>query len=82
MTASPLKLSKRAGALLKRVQAGRFYVWGDERTPKAMQELEAAGLVASVGRPIVIARCYVPATGYTPYQPEEFSIEPPRAEGG
>ena len=65
-------LSKRAQSLLARLKAGKFYIWGDGRTPKAMKELETAGLVATAGRPIVIARCYVPAAGYTPYQGERF----------
>jgi hypothetical protein len=66
------KLSKRARDLLERVRNGAFYRPWSPDLPKAMKELEDAGLVATTGRVVVIELCYVPAEGYTPYVPEKF----------
>lgn len=65
-------LSRRAENLLARLRAGRFYPAYSERTPKCMQELIDAGLVATAGRPTLFIRCYVPAEGFTPFKPEKF----------
>ncbi len=66
------KLPKRAQKLWERVKDGEYYRPWDPKLPKAMKELQDAGLVATVGRVVVIERCYVPAKGYTPYVPEKF----------
>ncbi|TIV60311.1 hypothetical protein [Mesorhizobium sp.] len=60
---SEANLSKRAAKLLARVRAGKFYFNYDKRTPKAMEELVAAGLVGTAGRAVVLRSCFVPA-GY------------------
>lgn len=65
-------LSKRAAKLFERVKKGEFYPAYDKSTPKAMKELEEAGLVSTCGRVVVIRACYVPASGYTPFVPERF----------
>lgn len=62
-------LSARARALLERLQEGRFYKARDPLTPKAMAELEAAGLVCLMARPVEIWACYVPV-GSKPYRAE------------
>ncbi len=67
-----LKLSKNAEKLLARVKEGRWYMAYEPGVPKAMKELEDAGLVRIVGRPMVIAAAYVPAKGYVPYRGEKF----------
>lgn len=67
------ELSGRAVALYKRLIAGYYYMPHSDRTPKAMEELVKNGLVGTVGRVIVIERCFVPAHGYTEYKQEEFS---------
>lgn len=65
-------ISKRAEKLLSRIKRGEFYRAYDSRVPKAMRELEDAGLVSVTGRVVVIEACYVPATGYRPYKHESF----------
>lgn len=65
-------LSARARKLLERVRRGEYYRAHHERLPKAMKELEDAGLVTVTGRPIVFEACYVPTSGYKPYVPEKF----------
>ena len=66
------KLSKRAEALLERVRAGHWYpVMG--KVPKAMAELEAAGLVGVMGRVATIRAAYVPA-GTVPLQRERLPV--------
>lgn len=69
---SEAKLSKRAQNLLYRVRKGAFYRPWSPDLPKAMKELEDAGLVVTTGRVVVVERCYVPAEGYAPYVPERF----------
>jgi len=54
-------LSARARALWDRLREGRFYQVHAENTPKAMAELEAAGLVQIMARPVEIWACWVPA---------------------
>lgn len=54
-------LSARARALWDRLREGRFYQAHAETTPKAMAELEAAGLVQIMARPVEIWACWVPA---------------------
>lgn len=66
------ELSNRAQRLLARVKAGHWYRPFNPNTPKAMQELVAAGLVSTTGRVVVIELAYVPADGYTPFVPEKF----------
>lgn len=68
-------LSKRAAALLERVREGRFYRLHDPRTPAAMAELVEAGLVVACMRVESVVKAFVPATGYTPYRPEQY-VEP------
>ncbi len=72
MTTEPKPLSKHARNLLARIKQGRFYRPYDDRLPKAMKELEEAGLVTLTGRVVVIELAYVPTQGYTPYQEERF----------
>ena len=67
-----MTLSKRAEKLLERLKSGDFYPCHASDTPKAMQELIDAGLVARAGRVEIIRACYVPAKGYTPYREEVF----------
>lgn len=67
----PPVLSPRAQALYDRLLAGEFYRWGDKRTPKAMAELEALGLVGTMGRVETIVRCWVPS-GSVPLQAEQI----------
>lgn len=68
-------ISKRATDLLKRIYDGRWYA-AHGRTPKAMAELVAAGLVVQGGRVRQIAACYVPP-GTIPFQCETMP-EPPK----
>lgn len=65
-------LSKRAAALLDRIRAGEFYRAYEGRVPAAMKELVDAKLVVVAGRVATIVAAFVPATGYTPYHPEQF----------
>lgn len=66
-------LSLRATKLLARIKAGEWYpAYPMHRIPKAMIELERAGLVSITGRVKVIEAAYVPSTGYTPFKSEEF----------
>lgn len=66
------QLSKQAEKLLERVKQGRFYRPYGDRLPKAMAELEKAGLVTTTGRVVVIELAYVPTQGYTPYVKEKY----------
>lgn len=68
-------LSKRAAKMLERLKAGAFYVWEPDKVPKAMEELEAAGLVGTCGRATRTVRCWVPK-GYKPARQERFPGEP------
>lgn len=65
-------LSPRAKKLLGRIRQGAYYMAHSPRKPKAMAELEEAGLVTITGRAIVFQACYVPTTGYTPMVQERF----------
>lgn len=81
------RLSTRAQRLLERLREGAFYQTFGSRVPATMQELIDAGLVSTAGRVSQIVSCYVPSTGYTPYQPEVFDRatmldEPPPRVGG
>lgn len=60
MTEKEYALSPRAKKLLARVRDGHWYRAYDEKTPAAMQELVAAGLVGTLGRVQTLVRCYVP----------------------
>lgn len=64
------QLSSRALKLLERVKAGVFYPV-EGRIPKAMAELEAAKLVTTCGRVVVIKRCFVPI-GFRPHREERL----------
>jgi hypothetical protein len=75
VTARP-ELSKRAQALLERIECGEWYKPHGDRLPAAMAELEAAGLVTVAGRVEVISAAYVPTSGYTPCVPERFAKAP------
>ena len=66
------ELSKSAKRMLERLRAGHFYKWDPHQIPKAMAELEAAGLVGTCGRVQVMVRCWVPADGYLPFVDEVF----------
>lgn len=66
-------LSINAQKLLERIKAGKYYRAYDPKLPAAMAELEAAKLVTTTGRVVTIELCYVPATGYAPYQEEKFT---------
>lgn len=66
------ELSKAAKRMLGRLRAGHFYMWDPLRIPKAMAELEAAGLVGTCGRVQTVVRCWVPADGYLPFVNEVF----------
>jgi hypothetical protein len=66
------ELSKAAKQMLERLRAGRFYRWDPHQVPKAMAELEGAGLVGTCGRVQTIVRCWVTADGYLPFVPEMF----------
>lgn len=68
---APPKLSIRAQKLYQRMLEGAWYRWGDTRTPQAMAELDAAGLVGTMGRVETIVRCWVPA-GSEPFQLEKI----------
>lgn len=68
---APPVLSPRAQKLYDRLLAGHWYSWGDDRTPKSMQELLDAGLVGTLGRVEKVRRCYVPA-GSKPFQLEQL----------
>jgi hypothetical protein len=65
------QLSKNAQKMLERLKAGSYYVWVPNKIPKAMLELQAAGLVGTCGRVNSIVRCWVPI-GYRPHLPEYF----------
>lgn len=65
------KLSKRAKKMLKRLREGKYYVWAAE-PPKAMLELQVAGLVGTARRIQTIVRCWVPTHGYKPFTSEQF----------
>ena len=65
-------LSKSAAKLYARVREGHFYRPYDERCPKAMKELEMAGLVTATGRITQIELCFVPVHGYKPFEMEKF----------
>lgn len=54
-------LSARARALWDRLREGRFYQAHADNTPKAMAELDEAGLVQVMARPVEIWACWVPA---------------------
>jgi hypothetical protein len=60
---SGAELSTRAKKLLERIKAGHFYPAYHPATPKAMEELIAAGLVKRGGRASVYVAAYVPV-GY------------------
>lgn len=62
-------LSPRARKLWDRLCEGAFYKLHDERTPKAMAELEAAGLLMRLVRAPELWACYAPK-GSKPYRPE------------
>lgn len=69
-------VSIRARKLYARIVAGHWYGFGtgtDHRpTPKAMKELEDAGLVIIGGRVRAIALAYVPVEGYEPFVMEDW----------
>lgn len=65
-------LSKRAQKLYARVCEGRWYGAHTKSVPAAMAELESAGLVTTVGRPMIVALAYVPTTGYRAYESERY----------
>lgn len=54
-------LSARARALWDRLREGRFYQHHADDTPKAMAELDNAGLVEVMARPVEVWACWVPA---------------------
>ena len=62
-------LSPRARALWDRLCDGAIYQIHGPRTPKAMDELERAGLLTVIARPIVIWACHAPI-GSKPGKPE------------
>jgi hypothetical protein len=64
-------LSPRARKLWDRLVAGEFYPTFDANTPKAMDELDKAGLVHHAMRPQTYIRCFVPV-GYKPTREERF----------
>lgn len=64
-------LTPRARKLWDRLCQGHFYRRHDDRTPKAMAELEAAGLVRIMARPVEIWVCFVPV-GSRPMRPERI----------
>lgn len=74
------KLSTRAKRLLDRVRDGAFYQAFGSRVPDSMQELVDAGLVTTTGRVVSVMACYVPTTGYTPYQAEVYDRSAMRDE--
>lgn len=74
------KLSTRAKRLLDRVRDGAFYQAFGSRVPDSMQELVDAGLVTTAGRVVSVMACYVPTTGYTPYQAEVYDRSTMRDE--
>lgn len=59
----------RARKLWDRLCAGAIYQIHSERTPKAMAELEAAGLLTVIVRPIELWACHAPV-GSKSYQAE------------
>lgn len=65
------QLSKAAQKILHNLRRGRYYVWDPKKTPKAMLELEQAGLVGTCGRVTKIVRCWVPI-GFKPATQEVF----------
>lgn len=71
MTAASPRLTKRAQALLARIRSGAWYVPYAGKTPKAMDELLAAGLVEIGGRVAVMYLAYVP-TGTKPFVREQY----------
>lgn len=70
--ATPNKISKRAEKTLDLIRKGRFYMAFGSRNPATIKELEAAGLIQVVARPVVIVAAYAPKNGYTPYSEEKF----------
>lgn len=64
-------LSPRAQQLYQRLLNGDFYAAYDPKTPKAMQELVAAGLVGIGGRVMKVGAFYVPM-GTVPYRMEKI----------
>jgi len=66
------RLSPAARKLFERVlDPDNFYKAHAPRVPKAMIELEVAGLVGTMGRVVSIERCYVPR-GTRPLKLEKF----------
>lgn len=67
------RLSPRGRTLWEKVKKSqRFFRWeGPDSGPKAMAELEKAGLVGSMGRVVSIKRCWVPV-GTEPFEVEKF----------
>jgi hypothetical protein len=64
-------LSKAATKMLAHLRGGKHYPWRTSKhTPRAMLELEKAGLVTTVGRVVTIERCWVSTEGYVPFVPE------------
>lgn len=69
------ELSRRAQKLLGRLHAGRWYRAYAGDTPKAMEELKDAGLVAVCGRVVTLEACFVPV-GTTPAVMEKIPPVP------
>ena len=68
-------LTPRARKLWDRVSSSvNFYLWEATDTPKAMVELERAGLVTTMGRVVVMKACYVPV-GTKGFKLEQFPGE-------
>lgn len=65
------ELSKNAQNLLGRLKSGRFYRAYDPQLPKAMEELEKAGLVKTMARAEVISLCWVPVNS-VPFTEEKI----------
>jgi len=66
-------MTRAAEKLLRRIRRGDWYPAYSPRTPKAMKELEDAGLVQIMGRIKVIEACYVP-TGTKQFKFEEYPL--------
>lgn len=77
MTENELKklklVSPRARALYARVKKGRWHDTLSAKTPKAMKELEGAGLVQISGRVAKIQLAYVPVEGFLPFRTESWT---------
>jgi hypothetical protein len=54
------RLSKAAAKMYARIREGHFYKAYTDNIPRAMKELESAGLVKPAGRVVVIGAYYVP----------------------